>query len=167
MSDADNPNELGKPSQRFFTPLQRALLDEEDRVQARAKLLDKQNDGSAAGSDKLLPAISQHNYDSSWIAKKKNFDEKMYLLPASFNALRRELNDHWPTFFNSVDPRTGGSLGYCMAFDAPQFIGIMNEGFDLAVQMDSENIDGICKTFLNAARMKRGLRPFTDDNEVL
>ena len=79
------------------------------------------------------------------------------MFPESFNALRRELYEHWPTFFMKVNPDTGTSLAHDMANNAAQFVGTMNGALDLSVQMDSDNIDGICKTFLDELRQLRGL----------
>lgn len=146
-----------KPVQKFRTPLEKRLLEEEDRTLERAKLLDKQNDGSTRGSDILLPPSMQHNYTNEWESRRKNFQDKVYLFPESYNALRRELDENWRNLFNNINPETGVSLAYCMVFDAPQFIGILNGALDLAVQYDTENIDQICKTFLDALRVKRGV----------
>lgn len=147
-----------KPAQKFYTPLELRLKEQEEEALARAALIDsKQHGGEDRGSDILLPPHMQHHYTNDWESRKKNFQDKVYLFPASFNALRRELDENWKTLFTSVNPETGLSLAYCMANDAPQFVGILNGALDLVVQFDSENVDGICKTFLDALRVKRGV----------
>ena len=152
MSDGNQ-----KSVQKFFSPLEKRFLEEQERTSEREKELAKQHGEETAGSDKALDNNQQHNYTGDDAAKKKNFDQKIYLFPESFNALRRELYEHWPTFFMQVNPETRTSLAYDMANNAPQFVGVMNEALDLAVQMDSDNIDAICKEFLDALRGKRGL----------
>lgn len=139
------------------TPLERVLQSEQDRINERQRILGGQNDGSTAGGDIILPPHMRHTYTGEGDAKKKNFDQKIYLFPQSFNALRRFMEENYPVFFNTVNPDTGVSTAYCMVNDAPQFIGLMNGAFDLAEQMDSDDIEGICKRFLDAARIKKGL----------
>jgi hypothetical protein len=152
MSDGNQ-----KSVQKFFTPVERAFHEEEERVSARQKELDKQYGEETEGSDKKLDKQQQHDYAGEEAAKKKNFDQKIYMFPESFNALRRELVDYWPMFFMQVNPETGTSLAHDMVHNAPQFIGTMNGALDLTVQMDSDNIAAICSTFLDALRVKRGL----------
>lgn len=79
----------------------------------------------------------------------KSFDQKIYLFPPSYNALRQELNDHWPTLWQHVQ--------WAMAFAAGLFIERMNDALDLNVQLDSGKVDAICATYLQALRKKRGL----------
>lgn len=143
--------------QQFHTPLERAFQQEEERLKERQAELDKQYGEDTPGSDRKLDAIHQHNYAGDEAAKKKNFDQKIYMLPESFNALRRELHENWRTLFYAVNPETGTSLGHDMAFNAPQFIGILNGVLNLQVQLDSDNVEEICNTFLNALRKKRGV----------
>lgn len=146
-----------KSVQKFFTPLEKAFFEEQEQLTARQKELDKQHGEETEGSDRKLDKQQQHSYQGEEAAKKKNFDQKIYLFPESFNALRRELHDHWPVFFTQVNPYTGKSLAWNMVNDALQFIADMNDALDLHVQMDSDNIDAICKTFLDELRVKRGL----------
>ena len=152
MSDGNQ-----KSVQKFFTPLEKAFFEEQERIDARQVELSKQYGEETEGSDKKLDKQHQHDYAGEEAAKKKNFDQKIYMFPESFNALRKELYERWPTFFMTVNPETGTSLAHDMVNNAAQFIGTMNGALDLHVQFDSDNIDGICKEFLDALRVKRGL----------
>lgn len=78
-----------------------------------------------------------------------NFDEKVYMMPESFNALRRELDSYWPSLFARV--------GYAMAFDAISFIEMMDGALDTKTTFDSAKVDGICNKYLNLLRNKRGI----------
>ena len=68
--------------------------------------------------DKKLGEGFYHNP----VAQSEHISKKVYLFPPSFNALRRELQDNWKDFFETVSPLTGTSPAWCMVFDAPQFI---------------------------------------------
>jgi hypothetical protein len=131
--------------------------DEEKTMERAHKIANSEHDRGILAPDAALPKISQHEYAGDEEAKKKNFDQKIYLFPPEYNALRRELEDHWPNLFNSVDPSTGTSLAWDMVFSAENFIGKMNGALDLAEQYDTGNVAGICKSFLNALRVKRGV----------
>lgn len=150
-------NDKQIPAQKFFSPLERALREDEIRIAERARrIFDTQYDpNEVAGKDRSLGRQQSNNP----VGKGSNFDEKIYMMPASFNALRKFLHENYPNLFNAVNPETGVSFAYCMASDAPQFIAGMNAAFDLVLQMDSDNVDYICKTILNAARQKKGLKP--------
>jgi hypothetical protein len=138
--------------------LRRRIDDDEQEAFARADALERaQHDETVVGSDRALESNRRQEYSGDADAAKKNFDQKLYLFPESFNALRRELDSNWPTLFNTVDPATGYSLAWCMVFKAEEFISILNGALDLMVQMDSDNVDAICKTFLDALREKRGV----------
>ena len=80
-----------------------------------------------------------------------NFDEKIYWMPESYNALRRELHENWPTLFARV--------GYAMAFDAPMFIEMMDAALDTKTGFDSDRVDATCKKYLDLLRIKRGVSP--------
>lgn len=140
-------------------PLERALRHEEEELLDRQILLDK----AAPNPDTIAPDNSsqdkQHRHDfvSEEDSKKKNFDQKKYYFPEEFNALRRELEDYWPTFFMTVNPIMGMSPAHAMVFDAAKFIGMCNGATDLAEQLDTGNVVGVCKVFLNAFRQKRGV----------
>jgi hypothetical protein len=78
-----------------------------------------------------------------------NFDEKIYMFPESYNALRRELHENWPQLFQQV--------GWCMAFDAMTFIEMMDFALDTKTTFDSAKVQAICLKYLNLLRAKRGL----------
>ena len=128
--------------------------DAEATKERADKIASSEYDRGILAPDAALPKHQQHDIENS---KQKNFDQKVYLFPESFNALRRELEDHWPSLFHTVNPETGMSLAVAMVFDAAQFIGTLNGALDLAEMYDTGNVDGICKKFLNELRVKRGL----------
>ena len=128
--------------------------DKEATDERAAKIAASEHERGILAPDAALPKNQQHDLDNS---KQKNFDQKIYLFPESFNALRRELEENWPALFHTVNPETGMSLAVAMVFDASQFIGTLNGALDLAEQYDTGNVDGICKKFLNELRAKRGL----------
>lgn len=86
-----------------------------------------------------------------------NFDEKVYMFPDSFNALRIELHDHWPNLFKVV--------GYWMAFDAMTFIELMDDALDTRTTFDTQMVDAICKKYIDLLRNKRGLSSLHADSE--
>lgn len=134
--------------------LQKKLREEEEQYKQRLRELEKTSpDPDRPGDDSKLPPNQRHNP----ARKNDNIDKKVYLFPESFNALRRELDENWREFFHTVNPTSGTSPAWCMVFDAAQFIGYCNGFTGLSLQMDSENVDGICKTFLNAFRSMRGV----------
>lgn len=79
----------------------------------------------------------------------KNFDQKIYLFPESYNALRRELYENWPVLWASVQ--------YQMAYRAEEFMEKMNHFCDLKLVLDSDKVGWICDQYLTALRKKRGL----------
>jgi hypothetical protein len=154
MSNDGKSKKLGEIS----PGLRNRMQEEEERLNERATKLDQAQHGDdVSGSDVSLPSHQRHDYSSDSISKKKEFSDKVYLFPESFNALRRELNDQWPALFNTVNPISGRSLAWCMVFDAPEFIAGLNGALDMMVQYDTEDVDGICKQFLDALRQKRGV----------
>lgn len=84
---------------------------------------------------------------------KKNFDQKIYWFPESYNALRRELYENWPEIWQQI--------GWYMAHNPQEFVSGMNWLLNLNVQFDTDRVDGICKTFLNALRVQRGVSPIS------
>lgn len=143
----------------------KSLAEEEEDINARRQRLERSAPNmDAPGRDTYtLPANQRHSYVDDATSKRRSFDQKVYLFPESFNALRRELQENYKNFFESVNPEVGVSPAWAMVHDAAQFIGLMNGAFDCVEQMDSENVDGICKVFLNAARKKRGVSPLSWD----
>lgn len=88
-------------------------------------------------------------HDMSVDRTNEHISTKVYLMPESFNALRRELDEHYPNVFRWV--------GYNMVFNAQRFIHQMDSLLDTVTQFDSDNVDGICKRYLDELRVKRGV----------
>jgi hypothetical protein len=150
--------------------LVRALQEDNERVAERQAKLDSELPPGVIENEKgsVQFAATGSDFSSADVAAnqrhqpltepdKKHFSEKVYLFPESFNALRIELTENFPTFFHSVHPQFGISPAYAMVFDAPAFISMCNEATDLAVQVDTGSVDYICKKFLNAFRAMRGV----------
>lgn len=152
---SDNP----KPAQKFFTPIERRIEEDKKEVEARQEELNKQyTKEEFAGADAALPSVFRNDATNEAAAKQKNFDQKIYLFPESFNALRRELEENYPTFFFDPNPEfQGKSAGWCMVYDAPTFVAMCNGALDMLVQFDTNNVDGICKQFLDGFRKLRGV----------
>lgn len=92
-----------------------------------------------------------HHHDMEKSANSKNFDQKIYMFPESYNELRRELYNNWQ---DSIWPQ----VSWAMAFAANLFVERMNEFLDLKVQLDSDRVDYICTVYLNELRKRRGAR---------
>ena len=90
--------------------------------------------------------LHYHNVDD----KPKNFDQKIYMFPESYNQLRMELHNHWPDLWSRVS--------WAMAFAANIFVEKMNDELGLAVILDSAKVDAICTEYLQTLRTKRGLQ---------
>lgn len=82
-------------------------------------------------------------------SNSKNFDQKIYLFPESFNALRSELCQHWPLLWQHVQ--------WPMAFAANLFVERMNDALGLTVVLDSDKVDAICTEYLQALWKLRGV----------
>lgn len=102
--------------------------------------------GSGSDGDK---AKGLHHHTDYRQEGSKNFDQKIYMFPESFNALRRELHENWPTLWALV--------GYRMAFRADEFVELMNHACDVKLVLDSDNVDFICATYLRKLKQMRGL----------
>lgn len=96
-----------------------------------------------------LPVDSQPGRMNKPARQGANFDEKIYLFPESFNALRVELYENWPKLFQAV--------GHAMVFDAIRFIEEMDSALDCKTTFDSDKVDAICSKYLNLLRNKRGI----------
>jgi len=90
-----------------------------------------------------------HHHDMESKAADKNFDQKIYMFPESYNELRKELVAHWPTLWQLV--------GWPMAYAANIFVEEMNKALDLEVVLDSSRVDAICTEYLQALWKKRGV----------
>jgi hypothetical protein len=135
--------------------LGRAMKEDQEESMHRQLALDKAATDRTSSPDAALP----DGQKDSLVDSKAHISQKIYYFPESFNALRRELEENYPNFFNSVNPEVGMSPAYAMVFDAPKFVGMCNGATDGVVQFDSHNVDGICKEFLNKFRAMRGLSP--------
>lgn len=87
--------------------------------------------------------------DPTMWGRTKNFDQKIYMFPESYNELRKELYEHWPNLWQVV--------GWPMAFAANIFVENMNEALDLRVMLDSDKVDAICTEYLQELWKKRGV----------
>lgn len=129
---------MSKPTPQVIIPsLARSLQEEHARQLAAFK---PQQD---AGPEDT--GIHAHGL----VADSAHITEKIYLFPESYNALRRELHEHWPTLWQLV--------GWTMAHQAEAFVEIMNDALDLKLQLDGNKVGATCHTYLNALRKKRGL----------
>lgn len=119
-----------------------------------------------------LPKMEAHNYSSHLPvdtapqtvhkpATGNDLQDKIYMFPESYNALRRELNDHYPHLFKRV--------GHAMAFDAVRFIELMDAALDVKTTWDSAKVGAICHRYWNELRAKRGLSkiPYGDGSGTL
>ena len=96
-----------------------------------------------------LPVDSEPGRMNKPAAKGANIDQKVYMFPESYNALRIEMHDNWPTLFQVV--------GWPMAFDSIMFIEMMDNALDCKTTFDSDKVSAICHKYLNLLRNKRGL----------
>lgn len=80
---------------------------------------------------------------------KKNFDQKIYWFPESYNALRRELAENWPEIWQQI--------GWYMAHNPQEFVSGMNWLLGMSVQFDTTKVGSICLAFLNKLRGLRGV----------
>lgn len=117
--------------------ISKALIDEQNRQLAEIKpqtILAEEDSG-----------IHAHGL----VDPNANFDQKIYMFPESYNFLRKELHDHWPSLWAAVS--------WCMAFQAEDFVAIMNEALDMKLQVDGNKVDATCKAYLNKLYELRGL----------
>lgn len=96
-----------------------------------------------------LPLDSEVGRMNKPAAPDAHVSDKVYLFPESYNALRIELSEAWPTLWARV--------GYLMAFDAIAFIEAMDAALDTRTTFDSDKVSAICHKYLNLLRNKRGL----------
>lgn len=80
---------------------------------------------------------------------QKNFDEKIYMFPESYNQLRKELMNYWPALWEAV--------GWPMAYKAELFVERMNDATSLKLQFDTAKVESTCLAYLNALRTFRGI----------
>lgn len=92
---------------------------------------------------------SQAGRKTELVKESAHISEKVYLFPESFNALRIELDTHWPNLFQLV--------GHPMASDAVRFLELMDDALDTRTTFDSHKVDAISKKYLDLLRARRGL----------
>ena len=90
-----------------------------------------------------------HHTESHESRDQRNFDQKLYFFPESFNQLRIELQQNWPVLWALVQWR--------MANRAEEFIEHMNQATDLKLVLDGDKVDFICTQYLKKLRQMRGL----------
>jgi hypothetical protein len=138
-----NDKRKGKSPQVQIPSLEKSLVEEQKRQLAEFKPLD-----TSLPSD-----ANQHDIADS---SKKNFDQKIYWFPESYNALRQELVTNWPNLWATVS--------WNMAYDANEFVQQMNAATGLKLQFDTGKVASICHAFLNELRRLRGLSPLRFDH---
>lgn len=92
--------------------------------------------------------------------KEHNASAVLYLSSEEFNALRKELYDHWRDDPGSI---TGKDLWYysgLMVTNPQAFVEIMSLELGLQIVFDSGKEAEICFTILNALRKRRGVHTF-------
>ena len=115
-----------------------------------------------------LPRYEEHMYTGGEVDSQPgrmhklvdpnaHISEKVYLFPDSFNALRIELNDHFPHLFQVV--------GWPMVNDGIRFIELMDGALDTKTTFDSAKVDAISKKYLDLLRALRGLSPLHTQGE--
>lgn len=85
-------------------------------------------------------ALGYHYHDMDKSEKTKNFDQKIYMFPPAYNALRREIHDNWPTLWQLCS--------WYMANRPEEFCSIMNGATDLRVVFDSGAVNWMCDKWL-------------------
>lgn len=93
-----------------------------------------------APEDQSDKALGFHYHDMDKSEKTKNFDQKIYMFPPAFNALRKELHEHWPSLW--------ALSSWYMANRPEEFCSIMNGATDLRVIFDSGAVDWMCRQWL-------------------
>lgn len=125
-----------------MTALRRNLeQSEKDQVRVQQICPDNQTDkarGFHTHSD-------QNNVD-----KSLNFDEKVYMFPPAYNALRKELYENWQ---DTLWPL----VAWRMAYRAEEFTSYMNAATGLSLAVDSDCVDWTCEQYLKRLKQMRGL----------
>lgn len=92
-------------------------------------------------------SLGFHYHDMDKGEKTKNFDQKIYMFPPAFNALRREIHDNWPTLWSMVS--------WYMANRPEEFCAIMNDACDVRVVFDSGAVNWMCDVWLEKLKVMR------------
>lgn len=137
--DASNTEKMHAHWRAKFSAEQRRQIIETSNAESAPMLVAPEN-----MSDK---ALGYHYHDMDKDEKTKNFDQKIYMFPPAYNALRRELVENWPTLW--------ALSSWYMAFRPEEFAAIMNDATDLRVIFDSGAVNWMCEKWLNALVAKR------------
>ena len=82
---------------------------------------------------------------------KKSGRDAIFLFPENYNLLRQELSTYWESSIWPV-------VAWRMAYRPEEFVEEMNNFLGLRVEFDTEKVDFISKTYLDALRSKRGVQ---------
>lgn len=134
-----------KPTNNNPNPTVQVTGDKQQEL-AKKIILDGDEQVANLKPQKILSGDDreQHSLEDS---NRKNFDQKIYMFPESFNALRKELSQNWPALWQKV--------GWLMGNNGPQFVEVMNQELDTKVQFDSGKVDAICQEFLFVLQFSR------------
>lgn len=86
-------------------------------------------------------ALGYHYHDMDKHQNSKNFDQKVYMFPPAFNALRKELFENWPHLWQISS--------WYMANRPEEFCSQMNSATDLRIIFDSGAVNWMCDQWLN------------------
>lgn len=154
------PTEDSKPSQLFDLARKLGVADRAPHAQQilPTKL------ATALDDAMQLPKKEVHRYnnaplDANRVENKPtdNFDQKIYMFPESYNALRIELSENWKNLWELA--------GYPMAYDGIRFCQILDAALDTKTTFDTHTVDGICKKYLDLLRNRRGLSSLHTQSE--
>lgn len=110
----------------------------------RKQLVERSNSDSAplliAAESDTDKAQGYHFHNMLKDPNTKNFDQKIYMFPPAFNALREELYKNWPTLWALVS--------YRMAYLPEEFAQMMNDATSLRVVFDSGAVNWMCNKWL-------------------
>jgi len=91
---------------------------------------------------------------------KEHVSKSVYMESEEFNALRKELYDHWREGPGNGSYRDLWWYSGLMVTNPPAFVEIMALELQLPLIFDSEKQADICFTILNELRKKRGVHTF-------
>lgn len=92
----------------------------------------------------------KHRHDLSTPEHKKNFDQKIFMFPESYNQLRAEISRNWPSLWALVAWR--------MAYKAEEFVEYMNDALEMRLVFDTEKVSWICEQYLKELHKRRGVQ---------
>ncbi len=131
--DASNSEKMHAHWRAKFSAVQRQELIDRSNAEAGPMLI--------AGEKDTDEALGYHFHNMVKGSNTKNFDQKIYMFPPAFNALRKELFENWPALW--------ALAGYRMANMPEEFCALMNDATDLRVIFDSGAVNWMCDKWLN------------------